>query len=56
MIRVLAGLLVLLAHAPAFAHPGHDPFAITGTLLRVLPERIEVDTYDTTAMQRRKVS
>lgn len=53
---VVVGLLVLLAHAPTLAHPGHDPIAVSGTLLRVLPERIEVDTYDTTVMQRRTVS
>jgi hypothetical protein len=49
-------LVVLLAPAPTIAHPGHDPIAVTGTLLRVLPERIEVDTFDTTSMQKRTVS
>ena len=52
----LAGLVVLLAPVPITAHPGHDLVAVTGTLVRVLPERIEVNTYDTAAMQRRTVS
>jgi hypothetical protein len=56
VIRLLLGLLVLLAHAPASAHPGHDPIAVSGTLVRVFPERIEVDTFDATSMQRRIVS
>jgi hypothetical protein len=54
--RVLVGLLVVLAQLPIAAHPGHDPIAVTGTLVRVLPERIEADAYDTTVMQRRTVS
>ena len=56
MARVLLGLLLLLAPVGVSAHPGHDPVAVSGTLLRVLPERIEVDTYDTTIMQKRTVS
>jgi hypothetical protein len=54
--RVLAGLVVLLAHAPTFAHPGHDPLAVSGTLLRVLPGRVEVNIFDATVLQNRTVS
>jgi hypothetical protein len=52
----LLGFIVLLAPVVVAAHPGHDPIAVTGTLLRVLPERIEVDTFDTTSMQKRTMS
>jgi hypothetical protein len=56
MMRVVAGLLILLAQVPLGAHPGHDPVAVIGTLTRVLPERIEVETYDTTVMQKRTIT
>ena len=52
----LLGVIVLLGGAPIVAHPGHDPIAVTGTLLRVLPERIEVDTFDTSSLQKRTMS
>ena len=54
--RVLLGLLVLLAPLPLAAHPGHDPIAVIGTLVRVLPQRIDVETYDSTVMRKRTVS
>lgn len=55
-MRVILTLLAALVPLAVGAHPGHDPVAVTGTLLRVLPERIEVETYDTTVMQKKTVS
>ena len=49
-------MVVLLTPAPIVAHPGHDPIAVSGTLLRVLPERIEVETFDTSTLQKRTMS
>lgn len=53
---VLTGLIVVLTQVSIAAHPGHDPVAAIGTLVRVLPERIEVETYDTSVMQKRTIS
>lgn len=54
----VALLALSLLCAPTFlaAHPGHDPVAVIGTLIRVLPDRIDVETYDTTVMQKRTIT
>ena len=56
MARAAALLALVLASSPVFAHPGHDPIAVTGTLVRVLPLSIDVETFDTTVFQKRTLS
>ena len=48
-------LLALLSQPVLAGHPGHDPVAMTGTLTRVLANRVEVEVFDTAQLRTRLV-
>lgn len=56
MRPLFAVLLLTLASQPALAgHPGHDPVAMTGTLIQISGNRIEVEVFDTAQLRTRRV-
>ena len=48
-------LLALLSQPVIAGHPGHDPVAMTGTLIRLLGNRVEVEVFDSTLLRTRRV-
>ena len=56
MLRLVIALALLPVAVGSAAHPGHDPVALVGTLTRAFADRIDVETYDTSAMQKRTIT
>jgi hypothetical protein len=48
-------LAVVLSPVAVAAHPGHDPVAFTGTVTRILPDRVEIETFDKSLLQMRRI-